>query len=173
MGGGRYFYGNSRGVGGFLFEIPSVVGVWIFSGTTHCIFFSSTGTCIIIVKKVFPFAVALLHCCTCNCMQFLLLLSILGRYDIHHKRYHKILSTADADIVAQSGFWPGSITDATYLFHLDLLLHWDILQKQIPGISERAFIKLLELFSKQKGRVRIEIDLNFFHVTVTSLLLKT
>ena len=122
-------------------------------------------------QKSIPLAVALLHCCTCNCMRFLLLLSILGPYDIHHKRYqchkcHKILSTADAHIVAQSGLWPGSITDATYLFHQDLLLHWDILQKQIPGISETAFIKLLELFSKQKGRVCIEIDLNFFHVTM-------
>ena len=68
-------------------------------------------------QKSIPLAVALLHC-----MRFLLLLSILGRYDIHHKRYQcqkcqKILSTADANIVAQSGFWPGSITDATYLFH--------------------------------------------------------
>lgn len=68
-----------------------------------------------------------------------------------------MLSTADVDVVAQSGYWPGSIADTTYLFHQDLLLHWDILQKQIPGISERAFIKSLELFSKQKGRVCIEI----------------
>ena len=28
-----------RGGGGYLPEIPSVVGVWIFSGTTHCIVF--------------------------------------------------------------------------------------------------------------------------------------
>ena len=52
MGGGRYFYGNSRGGGGevltfactngksegaevILFEIPSVVGLWIFSGNTQ------------------------------------------------------------------------------------------------------------------------------------------
>ena len=27
--------GKSEGVGGVLFEIPSVVGVWIFSGTTQ------------------------------------------------------------------------------------------------------------------------------------------
>ena len=27
--------GKSEGVGGVLYEIPSVVGVWIFSGTTH------------------------------------------------------------------------------------------------------------------------------------------
>ena len=50
IGGGRKFFGNSRGVGGdttatpkwkirrgggVLYEIPSVVGVWIFSGTTQ------------------------------------------------------------------------------------------------------------------------------------------
>ena len=50
IGGGRKFFGNSRGVGGLpllpqngksergggvLYEIPSVVGVWIFSGTTQ------------------------------------------------------------------------------------------------------------------------------------------
>ena len=27
--------GKSEGVGGVLYEIPSVVGVWIFSGTTQ------------------------------------------------------------------------------------------------------------------------------------------
>ena len=48
-GGVQNAFGNSRGVGGFIFllkngnsgevggltEIPSVVGVWIFSGTTY------------------------------------------------------------------------------------------------------------------------------------------
>ena len=43
----------------------------------------------------------------------------------------------------------------TYVFDQDLLLQWDILQKQIPGISERAFLKSLELYSKQKGRVSV------------------
>ena len=141
-----------------------------------CQFFSlGTCPCIIIVKKAFPLAVALLHCCTCNYMRFLLLLSILGRYDIHHQRYqcqkcHKILSTADVDVVAPSGFWPGSIADTTYLFHQDLLLHWDILQKQIPGISERAFIKSLELFSSKKEEYVLKQNRNFFHVTVILVL---
>ena len=51
MGGVQNSSGNSGGVGGYytgqkmeipgrgggdLREIPSVVGVWIFSGTTHC-----------------------------------------------------------------------------------------------------------------------------------------
>ena len=34
-------YGNSREGGGGLCEIPSMVGVWIFSGTTHLIIFDS------------------------------------------------------------------------------------------------------------------------------------
>lgn len=83
-----------------------------------------------------------------------------GRFDINHRRYHcpvctKVVSTSDPAVLIQSGFWPGSISDMTYVFEQDLLLHWDILQKQIPGISERSFIKSLEQFSKQKGRVSI------------------
>ena len=37
--GGLFYWsknGNSGEEGGGLREIPSVVGVWIFSGTTHC-----------------------------------------------------------------------------------------------------------------------------------------
>ena len=40
-----------------------------------------------------------------------------------------------------------------YVFHQDLLLHWSILQKEMPGIWERSFLKSLELLSKHKGRV--------------------
>ena len=39
QGGMKETFGNSGGEGGFMFlhknGIPSVVGVWIFSGTTH------------------------------------------------------------------------------------------------------------------------------------------
>ena len=38
-GGWAIFLWKFQRGGGFLFEIPSVVGVWIFSGTTHSIFF--------------------------------------------------------------------------------------------------------------------------------------
>lgn len=64
-----------------------------------------------------------------------------------------MLSTSDPVVLLQSKFWPGSISDMTYVFDQYLLLQWDILQKQIPGISERAFLKSLELYSKRKGRV--------------------
>ena len=52
-------------------------------------------------------------------------------------------------MVTQSGFWPGSIRDMTYVFDQDLLLYWDLLQKQVPGVSERSFLKSLERFSKR------------------------
>jgi len=83
---------------------------------------------------------------------------ISGRFDVNHQRYEcqecfKILSTSDPFVVVQSGFWPGSIKDMTYVFDQDLFLHWNILQKQTPGVSERAFLKSLEMFTKQKGRV--------------------
>ena len=91
--------------------------------------------------------------------------SISGRFDMYHACYqccncNKELSTSNPFIISQLGFWPGSISDlyhACYqccnIFHHDLFIHWDILQKQTPGISERSFLKSLELFSKQKGRV--------------------
>lgn len=83
-----------------------------------------------------------------------------GRFDISHRKYQclgclEVLSTSDPAVLTQSGFWPGSISDTTYVFDQDLLLLWDILQKQIPGISERSFLKSLELYSKQKGRVSV------------------
>lgn len=83
---------------------------------------------------------------------------ISGRFNISHQKYEclgclKVLSTSDPVVLLQSAFWPGSISDMTYVFNQDLLLQWDILQKQIPGISEHAFLKSLELYSKRKGRV--------------------
>ena len=76
-----------------------------------------------------------------------------GRFDVNHQRYKckecsKVLSTSDPVVVTQCGFWPGSIKDMSYVFDQDLFLHWDIMQKQMPGVSERSFLKSLELFSK-------------------------
>ena len=61
-------------------------------------------------------------------------------------------------VVTQSGFWPGSIIDIKYVFDQDLFLYWDLLQKQIPGVSECSFLKSPELFSKRKGRVITKIE---------------
>ena len=78
-------------------------------------------------------------------------LSIYQRYGC--KECSKVLSTSDPDVVTQCGFWPGSIKDMSYVFDQDLFLQWDIMQKQMLGVSERSSLKSLELFSKQKGRV--------------------
>ena len=83
-----------------------------------------------------------------------------GRFDINHSKYEysncqKVLSSTDPAVIVQLGFWPGSITDMTYVFDQDLFSYLDILQKQVPGISQSSFIKSLELFSKQKGRVSV------------------
>ena len=37
--------------GGVLFEIPSVVGVWIFSGTTHSYFLSNFEILLVCIPK--------------------------------------------------------------------------------------------------------------------------
>ena len=59
----------------------------------------------------------------------------VGRFDINHSKYEcsncqKVLSSADPAVIVQLGFWPGSITDMTYVFDQDLFSYWDILQKQ-------------------------------------------
>lgn len=87
---------------------------------------------------------------------------ISGRFDVNHRRYKclqcgKMLCTSEPLVIVQSGFWPGSIKDMTYVFDKELFLFWDILQKQLPGVSEGAFLKSLELFSKRKGCVSIFI----------------
>ncbi|KAK2561879.1 hypothetical protein P5673_015276 [Acropora cervicornis] len=97
--------------------------------------------------------------------QHCIVVSARGQFDLYHACYqccncNKELSTSNPFIISQLGFWPGSISDlyhACYqccdIFHQDLFIHWDILQKQTPGISERSFFKSLELFSKEKGRL--------------------
>lgn len=88
----------------------------------------------------------------------------MGRFDLHHvhyecKRCNKVLSTSNPLVAIQMGFWPGSISDMTYMFDRDLFLFWDIAQKLTPGTSELSFIKSLEAFSKRKGRVSKEMSL--------------
>ena len=85
------------------------------------------------------------------CMYVSMYLSIYQRYGC--KECSKVLSTSDPVVVTQCGFWPGSIKDMSYVFDQDLFLQWDIMQKQMLGVSERSSLKSLELFSKQKGRV--------------------
>ena len=66
-------------------------------------------------------------------------------------------------------FLPGSITDATYVFDQDLFCQWNIIQKQVPGISERSFLKALEEFSKQKGRVSTFISISIYSLVLVHI----
>ena len=39
------------------------------------------------------------------------------------------------------------------MFDQDMFLFFDLLQKNMPGVSESGFIRTLEMFSQSKGRV--------------------
>ena len=39
------------------------------------------------------------------------------------------------------------------VFHEDLFLFYDLLRKNVPGMSELGFIRTLEEFNEAKGRV--------------------
>ena len=56
--------------------------------------------------------------------------------------------------VIRENLWPGTpSTTGSYLFDQDMFLFYDLLQKNMPGISESGFIKTLEQLSAHKGRV--------------------
>ena len=56
--------------------------------------------------------------------------------------------------VIKNGYWPGSLkSSSSYIFHQDVLRMWGILQKQMPGTSQKSFLEGLGEFSVQKGRV--------------------
>ncbi|CAB3998115.1 Hypothetical predicted protein [Paramuricea clavata] len=89
-----------------------------------------------------------------------------GRFDVSHGEYmcpdcKCVHSSSDPLVLVQLGFWPGSVTNVRYAFHQDLFQHWDILQKQVPGISQTSFIKSLECYSSKKGRVGVINDKAF------------
>ena len=56
--------------------------------------------------------------------------------------------------VIREHLWPGTPScNTTYIFDQDMFLLYDLLQKNMPGISETGFLKSLEQFSAIKGRV--------------------
>lgn len=59
----------------------------------------------------------------------------------------------DLAATIQMGFWPGTPSNICHLFDRDLLEYWDMVQKRMPGVSERSFITSLEDFSAAKGMV--------------------
>ncbi|EDO31139.1 predicted protein [Nematostella vectensis] len=98
-------------------------------------------------------------CCIAGFLEsHIFVVTMKGRFDLNNLRY--VCTSCDKTrggnhpiILVQLGFWPGSITGACYAFDDSLFVYWDMLQKQVPGISERAFLKSLEEFSKCRGRV--------------------
>ena len=87
-------------------------------------------------------------------------MSCLGRYDLNDASvvctachtaftnpYHKML---------YEGFWPGSAgRTPTYVFHQDLFRFFMLLRQHNPGVSHSGFLRTLEMFSLQKGRVNV------------------
>ena len=62
--------------------------------------------------------------------------------------------------VIRLGFWPGSPSNIIHIFDINLFQQWDLMQKRMPGVSERAFLKSLEDYSFKKGRVCLLWSLN-------------
>ena len=84
---------------------------------------------------------------------------ILGRFDLNdatplcHACGEVMELTSPHDVIRE-GYWPGSAERRSrYIYDQDLFLFYDLLQKNNPGISEYGFLKTLEQFSEEKGRV--------------------
>jgi len=103
-----------------------------------------------------------IHLVTINCAIIkivnLCAFPLTGRFDFNKPYYQ--CNSCGKDVVSfslstfvQCGYWPGSPNDTSYLFHQDLFILWDALQKRMPGTSEGAFIRGLEDISFLKGRV--------------------
>ena len=105
-----------------------------------------------------------------NCIQCT---SCLGRFDLNDahvvctachtaftNQYHKIL---------YESFWPGSAgRTPTYLFHQDVFRFFMLLRHHNPGISHSGFLRTLEMFSLQKGRVRFMLFLKICTILLLS-----
>ena len=64
------------------------------------------------------------------------------------------LTPSQPNSVIREEFWPGSARrKSQYMFDQDLFLFFDLLQKNMPGVSESGLVKTLEMFSEAKGRV--------------------
>ena len=103
---------------------------------------------------------------------------ILGRYDLDLISGYKCKNCCNVcpndcstkEVVA-SGFWPGTPISYSQLFSQELFEYWDIMQKRMPGVSERSFLLGLQEFSSNKNRVNhfsakytVLLRLNFYTV---------
>ncbi|XP_028403336.1 uncharacterized protein LOC114526041 [Dendronephthya gigantea] len=94
--------------------------------------------------------------------------TLRGRYDLDQitgyecKNCHNVCPNDNSiKQVVASGFWPGTPISYSQQFSQELFEHWDIMQKRMPGVSERSFVLGLQDFSLNKNRVAT-INMNTF-----------
>lgn len=95
---------------------------------------------------------------------------ISGRFDLNKAivqctKCKTVLPSQSLTDVVQTGYWPGSPTDTSYLFDQRLFQLWDSIQKRMPGTSESSFVRALEDVSVMNGRVWFFIVFIFLHVS--------
>ena len=79
------------------------------------------------------------------------------------------LRLSQPNSVIQEEFWPASAKrKSQYIFDQDLFLFFDLLQKNMPGVSESGLIKTLEMFSELTGRVSLNHILYCTHLSYSS-----
>ena len=86
------------------------------------------------------------------------LLCFAGRFDLDKVEFncsacHYFWSPRSLESVIRLGFWLGRPCNVIHIFDVDLFRQWDLMQKRMPGVSERSFLKSLEDYSSEKGRV--------------------
>ena len=57
--------------------------------------------------------------------------------------------------IMSSGYWFASPENFFYLFSNEVFEVWDSFRKNMPGSSEMAFLKSLDQFTENYGRVRL------------------
>lgn len=83
---------------------------------------------------------------------------ILGQLDLHLPKWMCGSCNSTSDVLpARLGYWPGSPTNAPYLFYYDVFHLWDTMQKNMPGSSCSAYVKTMAQISEKKGRVQVSI----------------
>lgn len=100
-----------------------------------------------------------------HCWDYFFLIS--GRFDLNKAivqctKCKTVLPSQSLTDVVQTGYWPGSPTDTSYLFDQRLFQLWDSIQKRMPGTSESSFVRALEDVSVMNGRVWFFIVFIFF-----------
>ena len=86
--------------------------------------------------------------------------SFLGRFDLSVFRYQctvcgKVSSPLDLANLVCHWYWPAAIVNTQYVFTVDILTKWDLMQKRLPGSSESGFLCSLEDFSILRGRISL------------------